>query len=148
MSGWLMEVLAVSDLETPLPTSTDENQDDRKNDDEVLNDEVAPAVLKVEESEIELKDTAEKDMIVMNGNADEDTDDELNDELLRNKKRPINMTDDDKIVNESHNDTKQEKFVSGSFAEWKERKKLKMQSKVANGATNSGGTSSDSQTAS
>lgn len=148
MSGWLMEVLAVSDLETPLPTSSDENQDDRKNDDEVLNDEVAPTAVKVEETEKELKDTTEKDMIVMDDNADEDTDEELNDDLLRNKKRPMNMTDEDKVVNESNNDTKQEKFVSGSFAEWKERKKLKMQSKVANGVANSGGTSSDSQTAS
>lgn len=120
MSGWLMEVLAVSDLETPLKPG------------ETIDSEIP----KADKKRSGLEDSTRSD--IEYGSTDDSVtneksidNDDMKDTLkstnggLAKKKRPADLLRDD--PDEANN--KSDSYVSGSFAEWKERKKQKKQSK-------------------
>jgi hypothetical protein len=132
MSSWLMEVLSVSDLEIPLRSSADE-----------------PAMMAAAAAMTKLpsgvakaptpKRSASKDELSSN---DESTGKKKKSEkpesqgtsYLKNgilkKKRPLAFgKKEDKNTSEA--------FVSGSFAEWKERKRQKKQSKLSSSSNSS-----------
>lgn len=127
MSAWLMEVLAVSDLETPLQvsTSTPDITDDHNEDSDVkkrtMEDEVISKDKYIEEKVRNVDNTTEN----VDGSAIK-------------KKRPSEWLETGQENGETkqesnggmtERDTSSSAFASGSFAEWKERKKQKMQSK-------------------
>lgn len=119
MSTWLMEVLAVSDLETPLPELASKSDSTDKHRDAA------------DGRTHTLKDEEEKEKLVENGgNIGADMDGSI-----LKKKRPFELLEGQEsgeTKDESNGNTEREltsAFASGSFAEWKERKKQKMQSK-------------------
>lgn len=136
MSGWLMEVLAVSDLETPLKTS--EHIDDDNKAKSVKKHE------KSDETEIKHPETyGNKSHKINSGNSSNDDSlpgDNKKDGVgypaagafsggVVKKKRPaadLLKDGSEQVI------AKNGSFVRGSFAEWKERKKQKKQSKIGN----------------
>lgn len=113
MSGWLMDVLAVSDLETPLKPS----------DIAVQSSKSANGTKDPHAEEIKMED--EKST----SNGDDQkvaSNDKIVDNIVK-KKRPVEPANDD--LDESNVGSNSEAYASGSFAAWKERKKQKKQSK-------------------
>lgn len=128
MSAWLMEVLAVSDLDTPLKDKASAEPVAKAasavpQQVSTQNETVAPSPpTKSEEKEggttsnepREPAQAPKEEKPVMGA---------FNGAIVK-KKRPLeNVTDDESATPSS------EQFVSGSFAEWKERKRLKHQGK-------------------
>jgi hypothetical protein len=142
MSGWLMEVLAVSDLETPIPRSGHDGSQVQKSKEGCCNgegplDEQADRALEEEVNVSLKKDDAVQPTEKLNGG-------------LLKKKRVSDFLDIDEVEEEPKtNDIAKPEglFASGSFAEWKERKKQKMQAKGINSPGNSGVSSRSQSTA-
>jgi hypothetical protein len=150
MSGWLMEVLAVSDLETPLPTLNNETVKAPETNENALSDD-EKSIVEVEAELVHENLVVQKqeDLVLnekANGLKGEHPMGELNGGILK-KKRQVDMFETDELrANETKNNSEAElPFVSGSFAEWKERKKQKMQSKGINNSPGNSGVSSQSQ---
>jgi hypothetical protein len=134
MSAWLMEVLAVSDLETPLPNSKldKDTMDHKKPTETSVGLPKKDTSTEEEEENLALKDK------LHNGIEEEMVGEELNGGILK-KKRPADLLEavedhntEMKVDNGSSNtkpESSSSSFATGSFAEWKERKKQKMQSK-------------------
>lgn len=137
MSGWLMEVLAVSDLETPLKVSENTEEDAK-----------LKATKKREKSD-EPQKRSEK---IANDSHPSDSGDSTNDESVSNDNKKLKKEKDppiafnggivkkkrpsaDLLRDGSEQKTKSGSYVRGSFAEWKERKKQKKQSKSGNNST-------------
>lgn len=119
MSAWLMEVLAVSDLETPLKPS--DAKDDLK---------ITQQISAHEERSENIYGSSNDDSGTNNKNKDDDDEkkdnaDTENDGIVK-KKRPADL-----LLDEQDETThkRSDSYVSGSFAEWKERKKQRKQSK-------------------
>lgn len=129
MSTWLMEVLAVSDLETPLPAPAsksdvaDSHRDDADGKKRPMKEEDISKDANLEEK-VKSVDNIALDM----------------DGSTLKKKRPSELLDTEQETSETKEEsnggtTEREltsAFATGSFAEWKERKKQKMQSKGLN----------------
>lgn len=124
MSGWLMEVLAVSDLETPLKAgdATEEPKANKKRSEQ-------------EDSPRSENGYGSSDDSVTNEKSNDIYDEKkeaskatMNGVGIVKKKRPADLRGE---LEETNN--KSDSYVSGSFAEWKERKKQKKQSKGATG---------------
>lgn len=149
MSGWLMEVLAVSDLETPIPRSVQGDADVHtykgicscngdgphafKEEVTLLNKDV---VLEEHDDGV----LGEETNVSLKKNEVMQSTKELNGGLLK-KKRASDLPENDEAEEEERANgvVKSEgTFGSGSFAEWKERKKQKMQSKGITSPGNSG----------
>jgi hypothetical protein len=148
MSGWLMEVLAVSDLETPIPRSGDDDIHAQKSKEVCCNGD-GPHTVKegvthvnkdvvLEEHDGEVLEE-ETDVSIKKSEVEQPTE-KRNAGLLK-KKRASDFLDNDEAEEEERANggvKPQGKFGSGSFAEWKERKKQKMQSKGITSPGNSG----------
>jgi hypothetical protein len=119
MSAWLMEVLAVSDLEAPLAG------------------EAAPAAASASNKEEEAKKSTESPHSEEGyGSSNEGTEEANKNELSASntngvavikKKRPVLDKDDNDEDDDDDDDDEKPSYASGSFAEWKERKKAKKQ---------------------
>lgn len=136
MSGWLMDVLAVSDLETPLKPE-DDFEDEAKavskvrdDTDEKLstlpgkstNDLHSHAVGNVTNEEEPEKDNYGK------GGKDKFSSVAFNGNILKKKRPAAELLRD----GSEQAKPKTASYVKGTFAEWKERKKQKKQSKTTN----------------
>ena len=154
MSGWLMEVLAVSDLETPISNSGNGSTHVQSSKVEpCCNGEVShkPKVEVAPYNEDALVEEPDDDAVKEVGNASTEKKDivqpveEVNGGLLKKKRSSDYLAVDDGGEHQKSNGVaKPGSFVSGSFAEWKERKKQKMQSKGITSPGNSGQSQSTS----
>ena len=139
MSGWLMEVLAISDLETPLKQNGGEvivsgggpagGADSESNDGNgvvVVTDETQDAKPPAVEKKDEAGSPSDTESVP---SSDESTEKKRQapvvDAEIVKKKRPV-----DETVDESVGTNGESNHVSGSFAAWKERKKQKKQAKA------------------
>ena len=120
MSGWLMEVLAVSDLETPLKAgdATEEPKANKKRSEQ----EDSP---RSENGYCSSDDSATNEKSNEGDDEKKEASKATNGVGIVKKKRPADIRGE---VEETNNN-KSDSYVSGSFAEWKERKKQKKQSK-------------------
>lgn len=123
MSAWLMEVLAVSDLDTPLkisevaePPKETENMDPHKKH----------SAIELTKSDNDYGSSNEDSHAIENNDRADDEKPAAGDSngAIIKKKRPADFLTEDSEAKPS------EAFVSGSFAEWKERKRQKKQSKM------------------
>jgi hypothetical protein len=126
MSAWLMEVLAVSDLETPL-----------KSEEKVIDVIEKDKDTETKSSPKKTSDSPRSDAGYGSSNDDSganhqapnnvDDEKEKEVEVVKKKKRPSDLLNE-----EDPEDTKDksDSYVSGSFAEWKERKKQRKQMKT------------------
>jgi hypothetical protein len=112
MSGWLMDVLAVSDLATPLKAEDDSATVERGT--KPYEQEIGASAKNGQD-----KSSSRDGEVGEAGNANADG--------VVKKKRPAELLRDE--LEESGNAAKSESYVSGSFAEWKERKKQRKQTK-------------------
>lgn len=126
MSAWLMDVLAVSDLDTPLkdevvPMESIPEENPKEEEEE---EKEAMSKEDSDKDESEKMEEDEKEAV-----SDDDTkeDDEETEELDSSngivKKRPIDLRED----------TEKKEAKSGGFAEWKERKKQRKQQAMEEG---------------
>ena len=115
MSAWLMEVLAVSDLDTPLKPSEELNTKPTAE----INESSAAAADGVAESAENVGLVSPKDS--------KKTMKEPGVAAAAKKKRPADLLNGDLTASGGSNT---ETFASGSFAAWKERKKQKKQAKT------------------
>jgi hypothetical protein len=142
MSGWLMEVLAVSDLETLIPRALQEDAEIQKSKEMCCNGDVPRPVNKdvvlKEQDDGAMEDEA--NVSLKKSEVVHPTTEEPNRKLLK-KKRASDVLDQDETGKEERANgviKSEGTFGSGSFAEWKERKKQKMQSKGITSPGNSG----------
>ena len=122
MSAWLMEVLAVSDLETPLKPS--DGVDDPKANKKRSAGEESPRSENGYGSSND--ESGMNDKSKDGDEAKKDTPNAMKGGIVK-KKRPADLLRDEL---EETNNNRSDSYVSGSFAEWKERKKQRKQSKA------------------
>lgn len=148
MSGWLMEVLAISDLETPIPRAVQDDGHVQKRKTVCCNGD-GPHTFKEEvtnsNNDLVLEDQ-EDDVLGVETNVSmkknevvHPTEEQTGGSLK--KKRVSDFLDNDDAGEEERTIgviKSDGTFGSGSFAEWKERKKQKMQSKGITSPGNSG----------
>jgi hypothetical protein len=127
MSAWLMEILAVSDLETPLNA---EEEDAHKVIGKDKDTETKPSPKKTSDSpRSDAGYGSSNDDSGANHQAPKNIEDEKEKdvEVVKKKKRPSDLLKEDDPEDAKD---KSDSYVSGSFAEWKERKKQRKQMKT------------------
>jgi hypothetical protein len=132
MSGWLMEVLAVSDLETPLKPSETAEEDAKMKTSKKRDKMDEPQKKRAEKNS---NDSEYSDSHSENSSNDDNKKESkdknssvaFNNSIVK-KKRPSSEL----LRDSSEQKAKSNSYVRGSFAEWKERKKQKKQSKSGN----------------
>lgn len=150
MSAWLMEVLAVSDLETPLKpgdAGTEEaakSSGDKKKESTSTNSAAAGAAAASDPPKKRSADESPRSDNGYGSGSSNEGDSVANDKhkpkegaaagaedkaTIVKKKRPAADLLREELGGGEDSEKKPEGFVSGSFAEWKERKKQRKQSK-------------------
>jgi hypothetical protein len=132
MSGWLMEVLAVSDLETPLKQKSEVTDDDdsKMNQAKIHEKNEETDQKRVEKGSKKYSDNSSHDESADNDEKQEQKERSSSGVFggsLVKKKRPAV----DVLRDGSEQKSKSNAYPKGSFAEWRERKKQNKQSKAA-----------------